>query len=523
MNELQTDVLILGDGLSGLAAAFTAAGAGRKVLLASRGGCASPAVIGFSCAAGIGDTPDAFAADMPKAGAGLNSKALVDVFTSGTRALPDWLTALGMELDCRDGTPELMRSLGHSTARLVHHGLSTGRECMEKLEEKLSELPVQRLREHCCLSLRTAGGITGAFLFDLKNSCVLSVRARAVVLATGGCHIAARSTYPEELTGDGFALAYQAGASLADLEFIQHEPLRCVDKRIGLSTTMLAEGGVLRNREGKRFILDSYENEAVPTKDELSRLIAMEIAGGHGTEKGGVFADLTGLDETAVAHHRRIYDRFAKNGMDLRTDRIEVKPAAHSIMGGVLIRPDCGTEVDGLYAAGEVTGGLHGASRLGGNAGSETLVMGMIAGSHAASYDGAAHADGDGAEFERWIRKLLKKPVYVPSLTVLRDRALEAMAQGMGPVRTKEGIEKTLSSLDTCAQALNDTGIASPDRLPKYMELGNLLLTARIACLGALHRQESRGAHARLDYPDQWDRPVHFVFQKDRGMSKTEE
>ena len=151
MNELQTDVLILGDGLSGLAAAFTAAGAGRKVLLASRGGCASPAVIGFSCAAGIGDTPDAFAADMLKAGAGLNSKALVDVFTSGTRALPDWLTALGMELDCRDGTPELM-----------HHTVSD-------LLDKMRPYPNFVLSSGCDTPPHTPTGNIDAFFEALKE------------------------------------------------------------------------------------------------------------------------------------------------------------------------------------------------------------------------------------------------------------------------------------------------------------------------------------------------------------------
>ena len=524
MNGIRTDILVLGDGLGGLTAAYTAAQSGRKVLLVSKGESASPAVIGFSCAAGEGDTPEAFAQDMLAAGTGLNEPELVSAFTRGSQALPAWLEALGMDLDRAQGRPALMRSLGHRVPRLVHHGLATGSECMALLEERLRALPVQRLRGQLCVSLReTEGRVTGAFLWDLKSGEILSVEARAVILATGGCHIAARSTYPAGLTGDGYALAYQAGASLMDMEFIQHEPLRCVDKRVGLSTTMLAQGGVLRNRDGKRFILDSCESEDKPTKDELSRLIALEIARGNGTEGGGVWADMTGLDTGAVARHQRIYDRFAAVGVDLAHQWVEVAPAAHSMMGGVRIGPDCGTEVKGLFAVGEVTGGLHGASRLGGNAGAETVVMGRIAGQSAADSPGGTGGTGDEAALEKWLRGLMRRPVYVPDLNALRERALKAMARGMGPVRRQDEMEKTLAELDTCAQALRDTGIAGADQLPAYLEAGNLLLTGRIACLGAIHRRESRGAHARLDYPRPWERPTHMIFQKDRGMTQTEE
>ena len=521
MRTLQTDVLIIGDGLAGLTAAFTAASAGADVLISAKGECASPAVIGFSCVVRKDDSPALFARDMFNAGEHINRPELVSVFTQGAEELPERLLSLGLKPDRENDELSLIRSLGHSVPRLVHQQLISGRELMNLISRRLEQMKVPRLQKTMCLSLSLRNKeVCGAVLWDMREQEPIQLKTKSVVLACGGCHIMSRSTYPVDMTGDGWALAYHAGAILTDMEFIQFEPLRCVDKPIGLSTTMLVKGGILLNNEGKRFVLDHYDSEGTPTKDELSRLIAMEVLNGRGTNQEGIFADMTHLDEDAIRKHQRIYERFERRGIDLKTTPVTVAPAAHSMMGGVLIDARCFTGIPGLFAAGEVTGGLHGASRLGGNAGTEAVVMGKKAGtSAAAAARTGSFTDPDDPEaFEKHLGSLMKRPVLPLDHQVLLNKARKSMTEGMGPVRSREGIQRTLSELDTISETVRKTGIDAPGFLPHYASLSNYLLSARIACLGALERKESRGAHARLDYPDRAQEAKRILFQKERGM-----
>ena len=527
MNKIVADVLVLGEGLAGMTAALTAAQAGSRVCIAGKGGSASPFVIGFSAPVGEDDSPEQFVEDMMTAGCGLNDRELALAFARRAMDIPQWMEALDAPYENTDGKPELMRSLGHTRARLVHQGTKTGPLCMEKLVPLLEESKVQTLHPYACMTLLKDGDrVNGAVLMNLETNGLIYVQCSAVVLCTGGCHIARRSTYPEQLTGDGYSLAYKAGATLTDMEFIQHEPLRCADKRIGMSTTMLDKGGMLLNAEDDRFVLRSYPSEGSPTKDELSRLIAVENLEGRGSPQGGAYVDLTKAPQKTVDQHQAIYERFLNNDLDLTKVRVEVKPAAHSIMGGVRIDENGFTGIKGLYAAGEVTGGMHGASRLGGNAGSETVVMGCTAGREAAAYAASVPLTSCAVEanaFEKWMHTCLKKPCYIPTVSIIRHRVLEAMEQGMGPARTQEGITKTLDQLDTMSRALGDSGVSHIGQFASYMAVSHLLLTCRVACLGALNRKESCGSHYRVDYPEKPVTPQHFDFQKQSGMTIRQE
>lgn len=283
---------------------------------------------------------------------------------------------------------------------------------------------------------------------------------------------------------------------------------------------------MLLNAEDDRFVLRSYPSEGSPTKDELSRLIAVENLEGRGSPQGGAYVDLTKAPQKTVDQHQAIYERFLNNDLDLTKVRVEVKPAAHSIMGGVRIDENGFTGIKGLYAAGEVTGGMHGASRLGGNAGSETVVMGCTAGREAAAYAASVPLTSCAVEanaFEKWMHTCLKKPCYIPTVSVIRHRVLEAMEQGMGPARTQEGITKTLDQLDTMSRALGDSGVSHIGQFASYMAVSHLLLTCRVACLGALNRKESCGSHYRVDYPEKPVTPQHFDFQKQSGMTIRQE
>jgi len=521
LNKLNCDVLVLGGGLAGLSAAKAAVENGSNIILASNGEKASPHVIGYSVPISNEDSPEFFAADIRSAGRNLNSPFLVKAFTEKAKDLPEWLKKQGVLFDEKDGQYQLMRSLGHSTARLVHHATATGAETLLLLQKQIQSSSATILNQHKCLFIvNESDTVCGAILLDTQSKELIGIETKAIVLATGGCHVTGRSTYPSEQFGDGYALAYNAGATLVDMEFIQHEPLRSVVMPVGLSTTMLAKGGKLLNNEGERFVLKEYDNEGVPTKDKLAQLICAEVQQGKGTEHRGVYADMTGLSEEAFTQHQAIYDRFYQRGIDLKKDMVEVAPAAHSIMGGVLIDENASTGVTGLYAAGEVAGGLHGASRLGGNAGTETIVFGKIAGENAARFAKEANQTHSKAfeEYEKWLARLLKKNVYVHDFSILQKYTYSTMENGMGPVRNEKDLKETSEKLETYASTMRETGIASIDQLEAFSSVSNLLLTCRLACLAATNRKESRGAHARSDFPTELDIIYHIRFDKRNGM-----
>jgi len=522
MSNLVTDVLVIGSGLAGLEAAWAAVSAGKKVVIVTKGASASPAVLGFNAAVSSEDSVERFAKDTFKGGWELGDPALVRIFAEESSKTVPHMEALGVDFAKKDdGTYHLLQPLGCSVPRLVHHKNITGKKCMEVLESWLREHGAVML-EHTMAAqlLKQDGRVFGAICLNVNTSETFAVTARAVVLATGGASVMKNSTYPLCQTADGYAMAWEAGATLQDMEFVQHEPCRAVwPKPLGISTTLLAKGGILTNNRGERFLLKHYASEGAVPKDMLARLIAVEVKEGRGSEHGGVYLDLTGLPEEEIkVNHVLYYDRFMNAGIDLTKEIVEVGPAAHSIMGGVRITPDGFTGVPGLYAAGEVIGGLHGANRLGGNAGAEIYVFGRRAGAVAAK-----------EEAEIPPCDLTKVLTLFACTSSAPDTDWEAekesiralMSRAVSPVRNGEMLAEALAELESRLSAMESTAPNSPKAVQLRLEALHLCRAGMLIVQGALARKESRGVHYREDYPaldnDNWKK--HIRFQKDAGMT----
>ena len=374
------DVLVVGGGLAGWRAASAAVRTGVSVRLVANGAGNSPHIHALNCPVLPGDSAERMYADTLSSGHDANDPALVRALCAGAVALKD---EFPFDREA-DGSYKTIRPLGSSVPRCVSIGHAIGTFALLKARAEAGDDVAVTEGRVVALSVETAG--RRVFVARLESG--EEMRARAVVLATGGwCGKYAFSTNPPYLRGDGLALAQSLGAAVRDMDAVQYEPTVRVDgprRGVPVITTLLYAGARLLNDAGVAFLPDARLN-----KDELSRAIFAEM-GRTGAE--GVWYDLSGCADEVLA----------ASNMDLAERRIRVAPAPHTSLGGVAIDVDChvldaaGCPIPGLFAAGEVTGGLHGRNRLGGNAGTEVLVFGRIAGLSAA-YDAAgASRSGNG-------------------------------------------------------------------------------------------------------------------------------
>ena len=379
-SELYTDVLIVGAGLAGLNAAAELRECAPElcVRIADAGGAASSEIMGFSAPVAPGDSPELFAGDILRSGGGCSDPGLVRTLTRN--ALPELhrLEAFGICFDRKpDGGYDTIHAVGTSFPRVVHSGTTTGKQAMRLLAS-----PVERRR---VVRLLTGGGRIAGVLFEDGSV----IRAKAVILAGGGfAGLWKFSTWSKHLRGDALLLALGAGAELRDLGLIQFEPTVtvCPEKLAGFPviTTVLHEGAQLLNRNGEP-LLDP--GEPIPAKRQLAERIDRTIRDGRGTPHGGIRYDFSNVDEKRfAARYPEYYNKFRLLAPSFRELFFEVKPGAHTTLGGIRIDECCATGVPGLFAAGEAAGGLHGCDRLGGNAGLEVFVFGRIAGKSAAEY-----------------------------------------------------------------------------------------------------------------------------------------
>ncbi|NLO36983.1 MAG: FAD-binding protein [Clostridiaceae bacterium] len=391
--QLSCDVLIIGAGLAGLQAAMQIRRqqADAQIMLADLGGGASTEIMGFCAPLHPDDTADTFEQDVLRAGAGRNDRSLVHRLTHEAVMQVSELEALGLVFDrCADGSYDLLQSVGSSYPRVIHQGTGTGREIMKRYREAVHDDPGICLERMPIAELLTdAGHIIGALGWWQDAPC--AVKAPAVILACGGAAgLYGFSSWSKLLRGSGYVLAARAGATLRDMDLIQFEPTVTIypPELAGfpLITTLLYEGAALRDRDG-RSLLESFD--APPPKRVLARLVAQAIQAGQGTDHGGVWYALSGVDETRFQQkYPGYYQKLRPLTASYAVLRFEVKPAAHTTLGGVIIDADGATAVPGLFAAGECVGGIHGQDRIGGNAGLEVLVFGRAAGNAAASSPG---------------------------------------------------------------------------------------------------------------------------------------
>jgi fumarate reductase (CoM/CoB) subunit A len=380
---------------------------------------------------------------------------------------------------------------------------------MATLIDRLHNTDVRVENEVTIISLLCEGPrVNGAIGLD-KRGEIRVMLADATVLATGGgTRIYDISTNSSSGTGDGYALGYNAGAELIDMEQIQFHPTGAVypyDARGRLVTEAVrGEGGVLQNVEGERF-MKRYDPERMElsTRDVVSRAIATEILEGRGTKNGGVYLDVTHLPRSQIETRLPVMlEQFLKFGVDIRDVPMEVAPTAHHIMGGLRITIQAETTLPDLYACGEVAGGVHGANRLGGNALADTQVFGKRAGEAAARVrDRKKIVDRKQIEIvEERLGGFLCGDV-TPS-TIIRSLQT-AMWEGAGIFRTGPELEKTLGIIRHL-QTLRPRA-ASASNLAECCILQNMLVSASLVVRAALLRKESRGAHVRRDITQNWD------------------
>ncbi len=519
---LETDFIVIGSGIAGLRAAVEIARAGARVTVLTKDRTSESnteyAQGGVAVALAEDDKVSLHEEDTLQAGAGLCDEEAVRVLVEDGRRYIEELIEWGTEFDREEGRLVFTREAAHSRRRILHaHGDSTGKEIVRALvkraskEAKIAFLPHAATESlivedaHCC----------GVRYLDPLVRAPRVLRARAVVLASGGAgQLFLHTTNPQVATGDGMAMAYQAGAELADMEFVQFHPTALNLEnapRFLLSEAMRGEGGVLRNAEGERFMPRYDEKAELAPRDVVSRAIVTEM---KRTASASVYLDMTDFDRRFLRRRfPKIYETCQGYGLDMAREPLPVSPAAHYCMGGVRTDTDGRTTLRGLYAAGEVScTGVHGANRLASNSLLEGLVFGARSGSAVVEDCGRENfaARQPQAESEEESNRAQNERGGQGEIALaVRKRVRRLMWERVGIVRTRESLERALFEFKQIARA------------PLLPASRNFLTVAMLITECALWREESRGGHFRSDFPerddDRWQ--VHSILRKGLEVS----
>jgi succinate dehydrogenase / fumarate reductase flavoprotein subunit len=552
------DVLVIGAGGAGLRAAIEAAQQGMSVGLVCKSllGKAHTVMAEGGVAASLGnvapdDSWETHFRDTVVGGKMLNNWRMALLHA---REAPERVTELerwGALFDrTRDGRILQRPFGGHTHPRLAHVGDRTGLEMIRTLQDRFVATG-QPVYMECTITrlLTEDGRVTGAVGYWRTSGQPVVFPAKAVVLATGGIGRGYRVTSNSwEYSGDGHALAYDAGAELIDMEFVQFHPTGMVwppgVRGLLVTEGVRGEGGVLKNSDGERFmwkylpedrrheyaadeaearrwvealsagkLTDARQPPELSTRDNVSRAIYNEVKEGRGSPHGGVFLDISYLPAERIKRKLpSMYDQFESlAGVDITQGPMEIGPTTHYVMGGVRVDPDTGAAtVPGLFAAGEVAGGMHGANRLGGNSLSDLLVFGARAGAGATAFAGGQPKvpDADSDQLEVEVVELaapFRRPDGANPYALLADLQ-EIMQTLVGIYRTKADLEQAIGRIEDVKRRATRVSVVG-DRTynPGWnlvFELRNLLTGCEATTRSALQREESRGAHSRLDFPD---------------------
>ena len=525
MRVIDTDVLVIGTGGAGLYAAIRASEAGQRVTILDKGlvGRSGGTVSGAGVSA-VGpwseseDSVDVHFRDTVIGGSYLSDQPLVRVLTSEAQDRVREMESWGLCFDKKpDGRYVLDRAGGHAYSRVMAISDRVGLQMTKVLRAQLLRQGVEHHPDVTTTRLFTKDGkIVGAMGLDLSHGDLVQFNAPAVVLATGGVgQLYPVTSNPIKVTGDGLALALEAGASLINMEQVQFYPCGLVHPP-SLHGFILGiqEYAKLYNIHEERFMA-KYEPELIEhvTRDRLARGIYTEIAEGRGTEHGGVFLDATEVPEETLQSFMYEREMCAERGFDYHEKRVEIAPSAHFFMGGVAINSDAETTVPGLYAAGEVSGGVQGGNRLSGNSLSEILVFGSRAGVSAARY--AAQSDRktpDKATVDdeaARIQQLLQRDDSDLRPAQAKERLHTVMQAHVYVSRSIKGLETAREALQEISQELlpritiSGPGLHQNYSLLGYLDMEKMVQVADMIVAAAQTRTESRGAHYMEDYPEQ--------------------
>lgn len=545
----QHDVLVVGAGGAGLRAAIAAAEAGASVGLVCKSllGKAHTVMAEGGIAAALGnvdpqDSWEVHFADTMRGGQFINDYRMVEIFA---KEAPERVYELERWGGLFDRTPDgriLQRPFGaHTYRRLCHVGDRTGLELIRTLQDRAVHTPSLDVYMEVTLTrlLRDGDRIAGAFGYRREDGRFLLFRAKAVVLATGGWGKVYKVTSNSwECTGDGCAMAYEAGAELMDMEMVQFHPTGMVwppgVRGILVTEAVRGEGGILRNARGERF-MERYDPKKMElsSRDVVARAIYQEVQAGRGTPHGGAYLDISHRGADYIKRKLpSMYEQFLKLAdIDITHSPMEVAPTIHYVMGGVRVEPGTGaTTVPGLYAAGEVAAGLHGANRLGGNSLSDLLVFGKRAGERAAQYalglESFPRIDEAQAKEER---ELLLRPFEIDkgeNPYQLHEELQEVMGEHAGIARTEDGLAQGLQKILALQERAERMRVGGSQLYnPGWHQCRDvrfMLLLCEAILRSALERRESRGAHWRLDFPAQapeWGRKNVVVLRENGRMA----
>ena len=529
MQTVETDILILGAGGAGLFAALHAkkANPDLDVTIAVKGllgkcGCTRMVQGGYNVALSPEDSVERHFMDTIEGGGWLNDQDLAWLLVE---TAPKRIRELETELGCffdrnPDGTVHQKAFAGQTFDRTVHKGDLTGIEIINRLAEQVWRHDVKRLEDHRALDfIRSADGseLAGVLMLDMRTGEPLLVRARATLLATGGGPTMYRYHTPSgDKSCDGLAMALRVGLPLRDIEMVQFHPTGLLaGEGTRMTGTVLEEGlrgsgGYLTDSAGKRFMFDYDPRGERATRDIVSRSIMDRIRKGFASPHGGVYIEMGHLGPDRVRREfKGMVERCEDCGFDLAAGQVEVIPTAHYMMGGVEFKADCTTELPRLYTAGEDTGGVHGANRLGGNGVANSTVFGGIAGDVMGARTKQAGALPDPNQhaideaIARAFAPLRRHPGNLPEM---RERLYSIMWNDVGILRSAESLEHGAAALDTLSHDIADCGVADDSRRYNLtwmdrLNLENLTLVSRAIAAAANFRRDSRGAHFREDFP----------------------
>lgn len=545
---IETDLLILGAGGAGLCAALRATDSGEKIKILlvtksiiGKGGCSRMVQGGYNAVLNPADSFEKHFEDTLKGGQFLNNQKLAwELVTGAPVRIKEMETKYGCFFDRNpDGTIHQKPFAGQSFDRTVHKGDLTGIEIISRLAEQVFSRNIDYLDEHRAVELlwdKQGTKIVGALILDVDRGEFLIAHARTTLVCTGGGPTMYKLFAPSlDKSADGIALCYRAGAEMVDMEMVQFHPTGLIVKGSNTSGTLLEEGlrgagAQLFNALGERF-MERYAPDAKEraTRDVVSRSSFLEIVAGRGTPNGGVFIDASVMGpEFVEKNFPGMVERCNDYGFDLAHGRVEVSPTAHFFMGGVRIDTHCLTDLDGLYAAGEDAGGVHGANRLGGNGIADSTVFGGIAGdSMANNVIGRELVPFDETQVEEIIKQV-EAPLGREGLDLypLRDTLRLSNWEKLGITRDEKALLEGLQTIQELKGKMDQVGIAGSRvcniSWNDWLNMRNLLDASEMIGRSALERKESRGAHYRNDFPEKNNKEYlkNFFIKREKGEPK---
>ena len=521
-----TDILIIG---GGGAAARCAIECNKSVIMAVKGlfgksGCTVMAEGGYNAVLNPNDDFEIHFNDTMKGGAYINNPKLVEILVRSSPEELKNLEKFGSIFDRNeDGTISQRPFGGQSFNRTCYSGDRTGHEIMAGLMEYIGKKDnIKIMEDTTAIKLIVKNNTCyGALFINNITGEIFPIYAKSTILATGGAgQLYPITSNPIQKVGDGFALAYNEGTILEDMEMVQFHPTGMVGTGILVTEAVRGEGGILYNKYKERF-MKNYDPERMElsTRDVVAKAIFNEIQEGRGID-GGVYLDVSHLNDKLIEEKlETMFRQFMDIGVDIRKEPMIIAPTAHHTMGGIKINENCETNINGLFACGEVAGGIHGANRLGGNALADTQVFGAIAGKSANNYAENGNKNTNLNKINDYTKELInniKNEINdlknkdntnnntndMENVYNLINSLKNTMWNFVSIVRTEEGLNKALEEINDLKNKLNNIKLNGTVEILRYFDLKNMIVVSELIIKSALKRKESRGAHYRKDFPE---------------------